>query len=1068
MDLKRLVGIALLAVTTGTAAAVTIHIPDPLVVMQSPGLQREADKLIPRALAEARRRLVDYADVQIGGAARGADVTIQLTVVESDSKPIVSMLLSSAGGASGTYNFGSSWVSNTYQEIAAGIVYLYLQYVADIRPTDDPPELLSVLRLSSLSKVGLGAIGGGYPVGLAVDRTGDVLLAMSTYIVRMDRYYRERAKIGGRFLERPESFAYRVFVSPSGEITTLGSGGSSMWRIPFDDAEPRAIPLPGSNVYGGALATDGSLILLDPVRQVGLKATPDNQIEQVNLMSNPYSFPQIVAAGPEATLWTWDAFENRIVLFDVDGNRIGGIVPLIPYEDRGSVFRLVPYPDGTFVIVTMNAMLKFNRSGAPEWALSAEEVPGLGSFYGQTDVAFDPTSGIIYVLGSGQQLFQLLDIEYARTLGSLDGVDREVLALTAQLGPGRNNPQALRELALVYERMEAWELASDYWRQVDAFVPGDADAVAGLRRSDIEFTRREVIDALGKAERSLKELGPASARPAYERALQALERLLSLVPGDPEALRRRDELQALYAQAYRPLEIAAVEIDELFPSLYQQYQARPVGRVVVHNGNETVASNVQVSVQLGQFMSAPWVSSVVPTLPSGASHEFAVRLPLDSTVLNLTATMNSAPMTVSVDYELENTARDVETTTEVVVHRNTALTWDDSGKLASFIIPTDTYVRQFSSEFSVVGGTGARWDLSENFLRAAQIADAVGAYGIDYIEDPQSGISFILGSPTFVDSVNYPRTTLRFRQGDCDDTTALLCSLYESVSIATAIMTTPGHVFMAFDSGEPVQQQWMLESDRTVAIPYNGTLWLPVETTILHEGFQTAWEEGSRLVMRYGPTLSANVPTDEEDDVEFLPVSKERARYPELPNLPPSFDLNPPPDDLVEPLHAQNLAGLETTLYTNNVASLETELRSQSDRRRLRTLNKIGVLHAKFNRPVRAERAFNNAITLDPNYIASYINLANLRIITGDPGEAIVLLTEVTDRRPDSVLANLLLAQASQLMGDPAASREFMAVVEEQAPELAAQYPALTGGGVGRASEAQARPVLPWPVDDEQ
>ena len=1068
MNLRKLFAVVAMTIAViAVAGATTIHIPDPLVVMESRDLQREANELIPRALAEAARRLDNYANIRIGGAARGADVTIQLIVVESDSQPIVTMQLTSSSGAAGTYNYGSSWVPNTYQELAAGIVYLYLEYVEEIQPSGDPPESLSVLRLGSLYQVGLGPIGAGYPIGLAVDTRGELLIAMNTYVVRVDRYYRELAKIGGRFLDRVESFAYRIFTSPSGEITTLGTGGTSIWRIPFDEAEPRAVPLPGNNVYGGALATDGSLVMLDPMRQVGLKASPDNTIEPINLMSNPYIFPQVIAAGPEATLWTWDAFENRIVIFDVDGNRIGGIIPLIPYEDRGSVNRLVPYPDGTFAIVTMDHLLKFDRSGKPEWSLPAQDVPGLGSFYGQTDVAFDPATGIIYVLSSGQQVFQLLDVEYARRLGSVDPTDLEILALTAQLGPGRNNPSVLKELARIYERLEAWELASDHWRLVDSFVPGDSEAEMGMRRADVEFTWREVIASINRAERSLKELGPANARPEYEKALQAIERLIHLVPGDEEALQQREDLQVLYAQAYKPLEIVNIEIEELFPSLYQLYQAQPVGRVVVRNENETVANNVRVAAQLQQFMSTPWVSDAVPVMTSGSSHGFEIRLPLESTVLHLTATMNNAPLTVTVQYELENTAREVVTVEAVVVHRNTALTWDDSGKLASFVIPTDTYVREFSSAFSVVDRSAGQWDISEKLLRAMRIADAVGSHGIEYIEDPQSGISLILGSASFVDSVNYPRTTLRYRQGDCDDTTALLCSLYESVSIGTAIMTSPGHVFMAFDTGEPTQQQWMFTSDQTIAIPYNGTLWLPVETTILHDGFQAAWEEGSRLVRSYGSSVPADIPTEGADQIEFLPVSEQRQSYPELPDLPLSFDFNPPPDTLVGPLHATSIDGLQSTIYLDKVADFERSLRSQSDRQKLRTLNQLGVLHARFNQPGLAERSFDDAIDLDPDYTTSYINLANLRIINDEPRKAIALLNEVTDRRPGSVLANLLLAQASQMLGNQSEAREFMVIVEDQAPELASQYPHLSGGGAGRASEAQANPVLPWPVDEE-
>ena len=37
--------------------------------------------------------------------------------------------------------------------------------------------------------------------------------------------------------------------------------------------------------------------------------------------------------------------------------------------------------------------------------------------------------------------------------------------------------------------------------------------------------------------------------------------------------------------------------------------------------------------------------------------------------------------------------------------------------------------------------------------------------------------------------------------GDCDDSTALYCSLLESVGIKTALIQLPNHVLMAFDLG---------------------------------------------------------------------------------------------------------------------------------------------------------------------------------------------------------------------------------------------------------------------------
>ncbi|HKJ85842.1 MAG TPA: hypothetical protein VKA06_07185, partial [Spirochaetia bacterium] len=343
----------------------------------------------------------------------------------------------------------------------------------------------------------------------------------------------------------------------------------------------------------------------------------------------------------------------------------------------------------------------------------------------------------------------------------------------------------------------------------------------------------------------------------------------------------------------------------------------------------------------------------------------------------------------------------------------------------------------------------------QRLFRAARISDAVGATGLEYIEDPLSGITEVLGDPSAIDTVRFPRTTLRVGYGDCDDTTALLCSLYEAVGIGTAIMTSPGHVFMAFDTGEPEQNIWLFESETTSAIAYGGTVWLPYETTILGEGFLASWEEGSRLYKRHA----------EAGEIEFIPIASERTRFPALPLDPASFAITSPPDSIVAPRYDESLASLRSTLYTANVTRLEQRLDGEGSRARARTLNQIGILHGRFDERRASRRVFQAAIAADSSYAASYINLANLSILEERPDDAITWLDEAESRRPGGVLTTLLRAQAEFMRGDPGAAAEQMTILESRAPNLAAQYPHLSGTAAGRASDAQATPTLPWALE---
>lgn len=60
--------------------------------------------------------------------------------------------------------------------------------------------------------------------------------------------------------------------------------------------------------------------------------------------------------------------------------------------------------------------------------------------------------------------------------------------------------------------------------------------------------------------------------------------------------------------------------------------------------------------------------------------------------------------------------------------------------------------------------------------------------------DPQSSYVTAIQARDAVDCLKFPRQTLEYRGGDCDDLSILYCALLESVGIETAFIATPGHI----------------------------------------------------------------------------------------------------------------------------------------------------------------------------------------------------------------------------------------------------------------------------------
>jgi hypothetical protein len=172
--------------------------------------------------------------------------------------------------------------------------------------------------------------------------------------------------------------------------------------------------------------------------------------------------------------------------------------------------------------------------------------------------------------------------------------------------------------------------------------------------------------------------------------------------------------------------------------------------------------------------------------------------------------------------------------------------WDgDVSTLRHFVTPEDPEVLQFT-----------RTVLHEHKDSLSRVPKALGKFfssallfnafanRLVYVHDPRSS----------KDRVQFPSETLALRGGDCDDMSVCIASMLISTGVAAAFVDVippdrpdEGHVFLLVDTGvEAGQAALVSDNPKRYVIRKNEagkeTVWIPLETTVVTEGFDRAWE----------------------------------------------------------------------------------------------------------------------------------------------------------------------------------------------------------------------------------
>lgn len=1028
------------------------------------------ETVIEKAALLANRRYKPYITVDSGKTGIALDYTLNVNAVFQEENPVlvISMKRKKDDQETEPFPISGRITPETTLFLANVIFYQWSSfhdYLSSLM--EEPLSFVDEISADIIAQTALpGMPSMLVPTSVAVKANGNFLVGFSMLCVEFDRYFSIVDQPGKSLYESGNyTYAGGVSVTPGGTIFLKPAMGREIYRLVEGMTRPQKWRT-GIDLTGPFTALfDGSVVAIDLQKKKALRIMAKKK-QELNLFSGPYSYISTIASGPEGNIWIYDSVERRVKVYTATGEFLDSIIPLFDHSSTSNPFSMSVYADGSFVLFfSTGEMLSFHRNGIPFWKMDKIPGPGAESLPQIAYISLDSDHGLIYMADQmGRRILKFLDSAYCAKHKIKNPFEEQIATLNKRQWQDENDTKPTVRKAKLYEEKGSYEMAKLQWEKVFELDPFHKEADAKLAALEITIMKANANVLKNKTINILESIGPETARQYYTQTLKLYEKILSLNPLEKDIQYEIKSLKELFGERERDIlspkkaiTIVELSLDNLFPALMQYYRTNPIGKVTVQNSLSDDVTDLKATIYMKKYMDFPSESGEISRLKPGESATLDLTLLLNSSIFELQEDL-PVQAKVEITYTVNGIAQTQLKYGTLTIYRRTALLWDDTGKISSFIMPNESTITGFSHRVPSFTEVESHYRLPKKFFRAMRIYDALGTYGISYIEDPDSPLSQVLGKREVVDTVRFPRTTLLIRSGDCDDTTVLLGSLFESAGISTAIMTSPGHVFLAFDSEEPLENAWIFRTQNLEIAEYRNTAWIPIETTVLKNGFIAAWEEASRLLKQYSGT----------EDVEFLPVEKERDKYPPLPLSPSSFSVVEPSAEEIEKLYRQSIKRMKDVLYEPLLSDLLKKQRSEKSKSAVKLKNNIGILHARFGKDSEAEKAFLLCIDKYPDYLLPYINLANLKLSNGDVDASITILKKAFKKKPESTFLNLLLARCYHQKGDQINLKRHFAIVEKSSPEVAKRYNYLVQRGTKkeRAKEAEDAPLI-WASIEE-
>ena len=255
----------------------------------------------------------------------------------------------------------------------------------------------------------------------------------------------------------------------------------------------------------------------------------------------------------------------------------------------------------------------------------------------------------------------------------------------------------------------------------------------------------------------------------------------------------------------KKLEIIEMNMLEIFPVLFKHYDNNSFGHIVISNNSSLPATDVVITFFVEGYMDNPTLCKRIPIIQSNTLEKVDLFALFSSNVLNITEG-TKASAKIAIEYNHDGKTSTVEQSQTLRLYGRNATRWDDDRKAAAYVTAKDPLVLEYSKRVTNLISQISGRTLDLNLKKAIGIHEALRETGLSYVTDPQTPFKEFSENVLAIDYLQFPRETLAYKSGDCDDLTILYCALLESIGVETAFITVPGHIYMAFSLKTPVSE----------------------------------------------------------------------------------------------------------------------------------------------------------------------------------------------------------------------------------------------------------------------